>query len=140
MSTPLTTHPTARYTCISTQQYGYFSAHAILAHIPLFSKLEETGKFISSLKAEEYEQHFELIKNYRDTVAVLNYAYEEGLAKGYAKGYAEGYARGYAKGKAKVVSNMLESGISIANIAACTELTEEELAQLINMNETQSLD
>ena len=70
-----------------------FQRMPFLAHSPFFSKLEETGKFISSLKAEEYEQHFELIKNYRDTLAVLNYAYEEDYAKGYEEGYANPHCR-----------------------------------------------
>ena len=92
-----------------------FQRMPFLAHIPLFSKLEETGKFISSLKAEEYEQHFELIKNYRDTVAVLNYAYEEGVAKV----------------KAEVALNLFKLGKSIADIATLTELTEKEIETII---------
>ena len=108
-----------------------FQRMPFLAHIPLFSKLEETGKFISSLKAEEYEQHFELIKNYRDTVAVLNYAYEEGYAKGYEEDYAKGYAEGVAKVKAEVALNLFKLGKSIADIATLTELTEKEIETII---------
>ena len=108
-----------------------FQRMPFLAHIPLFSKLEETGKFISSLKAEEYEQHFELIKNYRDTVAVLNYAYEEGYAKGYEEGYAKGYAEEVAKVKAEVALNLFKLGKSIADIATLTELTEKEIETII---------
>ena len=108
-----------------------FQRMPFLAHSPLFSKLEETGKFISSLKAEEYEQHFELIKNYRDTVAVLNYAYEEGYAKGYEEDYAKGYAEGVAKVKAEVALNLFKLGKSIADIATLTELTEKEIETII---------
>ena len=100
-----------------------FQRMPFLAHSPFFSKLEETGKFISSLKAEEYEQHFELIKNYRDTLATLNYAYEEG--------YAKGYAEGVAKVKAEVALNLFKLGKSIADIATLTELTEKEIETII---------
>ena len=108
-----------------------FQRMPFLAHSPFFSKLEETGKFISSLKAEEYEQHFELIKNYRDTVAVLNYAYEEGYAKGYEEDYAKGYEEGVAKVKAEVALNLFKLGKSIADIATLTELTEKEIETII---------
>ena len=108
-----------------------FQRMPFLAHSPLFSKLAETGKFISSLKAEEYEQHFELIKNYRDTVATLNYAYEEGYAKGYEEDYAKGYAEGVAKVKAEVALNLFKLGKSIADIATLTELTEKEIETII---------
>ena len=108
-----------------------FQRMPFLAHSPFFSKLAETGKFISSLKAEEYEQHFELIKNYRDTVATLNYAYEEGYAKGYEEDYAKGYAEGVAKVKAEVALNLFKLGKSIADIATLTELTEKEIETII---------
>ena len=63
----------------------------------------------------------------------------EGRAEGLAEGLAEGEAKGEVKGQAKLVSNMLKSGMSIASIASCTGLTEEELVQLINTNGTQPL-
>ena len=64
-------------------------------------------------------------------MAAFDYAVKDGFAKGEAKGEV--------KERAKLVSNMFKSGMSIANIAACTGLPEEELVQLINMNGTQPL-
>ena len=76
-------------------------------------------------------------------MAAFDYAVKDGFAKGEAKGEVKGRAEGRAEGRteerAELVSNMFKSGMSIANIAACTGLPEEELVQLINMNGTQPL-
>ena len=87
-----------------------------LAQNAVFRKLAEISD-ISTLSKEEHRKYDESIKRYRDTMAVINYAVKEE--------------------RAKLVSNMFKNGMSIANIAACTGLTEEELAQLINMDDTQ---
>ena len=101
-----------------------FQRMPFLAQNAVFRKLAEISD-ISALSKEEHKKYDESIKRYRDTMAVINSAVKEGEA------------RGEAKERAKLVSNMFKSGMSIANIAACTGLTEEELAQLINMNDTQ---
>ena len=101
-----------------------FQRMPFLAQNAVFRKLAEISD-ISTLSKEEHKKYDESIKRYRDTMAVINSAVKEGEA------------RGEAKERAKLVSNMFKSGMSIANIAACTGLTEEELAQLINMNGTQ---
>ena len=99
-----------------------FQRMPFLAQNAVFRKLAEISD-ISTLSKEEHKKYDESIKRYRDTMAVINSAVKEGEAKE----------------RAKLVSNMFKSGMSIANIAACTGLTEEELAQLINMNGTQPL-
>ena len=99
-----------------------FQRMPFLAQNAVFRKLAEISD-ISALSKEEHKRYDESIKRYRDTMAVINSAVKEGRAEG----------------KAEIVSNMLESGMSIADIAACTRLTEEELAQLINMSGTQPL-
>ena len=101
-----------------------FQRMPFLAQNAVFRKLAEISD-ISTLSKEEHKKYDESIKRYRDTMAVINSAVKEGEA------------RGEAKERAKLVSNMFKSGMSIANIAACTGLTEEELAQLINMDDTQ---
>ena len=103
-----------------------FQRMPFLAQNAVFRKLAEISD-ISTLSKEEHKKYDESIKRYRDTMAVINSAVKEGEA------------RGEAKERAKLVSNMFKSGMSIANIAACTGLTEEELVQLINMNGTQPL-
>lgn len=93
-----------------------FQRMPFLAQNAVFRKLAEISD-ISTLSKEEHRKYDESIKRYRDTMAVINYAVKEE--------------------RAKLVSNMFKNGMSIANIAACTGLTEEELAQLINMDDTQ---
>ena len=107
-----------------------FQRMPFLAQNAVFRKLAEISD-ISTLSKEEHKKYDESIKRYRDTMAAFDYAVKDGFAKGEAKGEV--------KERAKLVSNMFKSGMSIANIATCTGLTEEELAQLINMNGTQPL-
>ena len=107
-----------------------FQRMPFLAQNAVFRKLAEISD-ISTLSKEEHKKYDESIKRYRDTMAVINSAVKEGEARG--------EARGEAKERAKLVSNMLKSGMSIASIASCTGLTDEELVQLINMNGTQPL-
>ena len=115
-----------------------FQRMPFLAQNSVFRKLAEISD-ISTLSKEEHKKYDESIKRYRDTMAAFDYAVKEGRAEGRAEGLAEGEAKGEVKGQAKLVSNMLKSGMSIASIASCTGLTEEELVQLINMNGTQPL-
>ena len=51
----------------------------------VFAKLEKIVD-IASLSKEERMKYDESIKQYRDTIAVMNGQYEEGMAKGMAKG------------------------------------------------------
>ena len=97
-----------------------------LAQNSVFRKLAEITD-ISTLSKEEREIYDERIKRYRDTMAVIDYAVKEGRAEGRAEERAE------------IALNLFKLGVSIANIVASTGLTEEELAQLINMNGTQPL-
>ena len=119
-----------------------FQRMPFLAQNAVFRKLAEISD-ISTLSKEEHKKYDESIKRYRDTMAAFDYAVKDGFAKGEAKGEVKGRAEGRAEGRteerAELVSNMFKSGMSIANIAACTGLPEEELVQLINMNGTQPL-
>ena len=107
-----------------------FQRMPFLAQNAVFRKLAEISD-ISTLSKEEHRKYDESIKRYRDTMAAFDYAVKDGFAKG--------ETNGEVKERAKLVSNMFKSGMSIANIAACTGLPEEELVQLINMNGTQPL-
>ncbi len=95
-----------------------FQRMPFLAQNAVFRKLAEISD-ISTLSKEEHKKYDESIKRYRDTMAVINYAVKEG--------------------KEEVALNMLKRGMSIADIAACTGFTEEELAKLFNMDGTQPL-
>ena len=103
-----------------------FQRMPFLAQNAVFRKLAEISD-ISTLSKEEHKKYDESIKRYRDTMAVINSAVKEGRAEGRAEERAE------------IALNLFKLGVSIANIVASTGLTEEELAQLINMNGTQPL-
>ena len=103
-----------------------FQRIPFLAQNAVFRKLAEISD-ISTLSKEEHKKYDESIKRYRDTMAVINSAVKEGRAEGRAEERAE------------IALNLFKLGVSIANIVASTGLTEEELAQLINMNGTQPL-
>ena len=103
-----------------------FQRMPFLAQNAVFRKLAEISD-ISTLSKEEHKKYDESIKRYRDTMAVINSAVKEGRAEGRAEERAE------------IALNLFKLGVSIANIVASTGLTEEELAQLINMDGTQPL-
>ena len=103
-----------------------FQRMPFLAQNAVFRKLAEISD-ISALSKEEHKKYDESIKRYRDTMAVINSAVKEGRAEGRAEERAE------------IALNLFKLGVSIANIVASTGLTEEELAQLINMDGTQPL-
>ena len=99
-----------------------FQRMPFLAQNAVFRKLAEISD-ISTLSKEEHKKYDESIKRYRDTKAAFDYAVKEGRAEE----------------RAEIALNLFKLGVSIANIVASTGLTEEELAQLINMNGTQPL-
>ena len=54
----------------------------------------------------------------------------EGFKEGKAKGMAEGRAEGEKKKAKEVAKRMKEMGLSIKDIAQCTQLTHEEIEKL----------
>ena len=56
----------------------------------------------------------------------------EGLAEGRAEGRAEGLAEGQAKEKVAIARNLKSLGLSTAQIAQATGLTEEEVESTVN--------
>jgi len=52
----------------------------------------------------------------------------QGLAEGLEQGHAEGLAQGHAEAQAEIARKMLESGMSVEQIAQFTGLTPEEIA------------
>ena len=55
---------------------------------------------------------------------------EQGLAQGLAQGRAEGIEQGRIEVMASMVRNMLGSGMSVAQVARLTQLTEDEVMQI----------
>ena len=58
--------------------------------------------------------------------------WKKGLAEGRAEGRAEGLAEGQAKEKVAIARNLKSLGLSTAQIAQATGLTEEEVESTVN--------
>ena len=91
----------------------------------VFEKLEEVVT-LSSLTRAEREKYDESLKTYRDRLAELAFAQQEGREKGRAEGLAEGRA----EEKLKNARNMKAAGISPELIVQITGLTPEAIAEL----------
>ncbi len=119
----------------------------------VFEKLEEVVT-LSSLTRAEREKYDESLKTYRDRLAEMAFAQQEGrekgraeglaegmekglaegmekgLAEGMEKGLAEGMEKGYEKAQLKNARGMKAAGISPELIAQITGLTPEAIAEL----------
>ena len=87
----------------------------------VFEKLEEVVT-LSSLTRAEREKYDESLKTYRDRLAEMAFAQQEGREKGRAEGRAEE--------KLKNARSMKAAGISPELIAQITGLTPEAIAEL----------
>ena len=96
----------------------------------LESKLEEVSKLAFSSTVGEREKYDESLKTYRDRLAELAFAQQEGMEKGRAEGLAEGMEKGYEKAQLKNARGMKTAGISPELIAQITGLTPEAIADL----------
>ena len=88
----------------------------------LENKLEEVSKLAFSSTIGEREKYDESLKTYRDRLAELAFAQQEGREKGRAEGRAEE--------KLKNARNMKAAGISSELIVQITGLTPEAIAEL----------
>ena len=88
-----------------------------LAQEAVFQKLASVAD-VASLSKKERIQYDETLKHYRDTVAVMEGQYLEGMAKG------------EAKGKAEDARKMKSLGLADDVIMQVTGLTEEQIAEL----------
>ena len=116
----------------------------------LENKLEEVSKLAFSSTVGEREKYDESLKTYRDRLAELAFAQQEGrekgraegraeglaegmekgLAEGMEKGLAEGMEKGYEKAQLNNARSMKAAGISPELIAQITGLTSEAIAEL----------
>ena len=67
-------------------------------------------------------------KAWRDRMAEIDYAHNDGLKKGLEKGREEGLEKGRAEKTLEVAKNLRASGVSIEIIAKATGLPQEEIA------------
>ena len=99
----------------------------------VFEKLEKIVD-IASLSKEERMKYDESIKVYRDNLATISFAKnqgkEEGLKEGIEKGLKKGRKEGRKEGILSVARNLRSGGMSVEAIAAATGLSIEEIEQL----------
>ena len=99
----------------------------------VFEKLEEVVT-LSSLTRAEREKYDESLKTYRDRLAEMAFAQQEGREKGRAEGLAEGMAKGRVEGahhkQLEIARNLKQRGMASEEIAQITGLTPEVVAEL----------
>lgn len=101
----------------------------------VFSRLEELAA-VANLSLEDRIAYDKALDRYRVSRIVEEDAREAGWKKGLAEGRAEGRAEGLAEGQAKekvaIARNLKSLGLSTAQIAQATGLTEEEVESTVN--------
>ena len=73
-------------------------------------------------------------KAIRDEKIMKRTALEEGLAEGREKGMTEGRTIGIAEALERTAKKMLEKGIAIKEISEITDLSEEKIKELKNID------
>ena len=91
----------------------------------VFKKVAEIGE-LSSLTYEERLKYEDVLKRYRDTLAVMEGQKQEGFREGMEKGIE----KGMEKGKAEIARNLKNDGIPLDVIARNTGLSIEEIEKL----------
>ena len=92
-----------------------------LAQEAVFKKLASVAD-VASLSKRERIAYDESLRIYRDTIAVMDYQYEEGKAKGKAEGEDNANRNSARKMKAK--------GYAVDDIIEITGLTADEIEKL----------
>lgn len=97
----------------------------------VFNRLEELAA-VANLSLEDRIAYDKALDRYRVSRIVEEDAREAGWKKGLAEGRAEGLAEGQAKEKVAIARNLKSLGLSTAQIAQATGLTEEEVESTVN--------
>ena len=100
-----------------------------LAQDAVFQKLASIAD-VASLNKQERMAYDENLRKYRDTIAVMEGQYLEGMEKGEEKGRAEGRAEGREEEKLENARKMKNKGFDIRDIVEITGLTIEEIEKL----------
>ena len=85
---------------------------------------------IASLSKEERMKYDESIKVYRDNLATISFAKNQGKEEGLKEGIEKGLKEGRKEGILSVARNLRSGGMSVEAIAAATGLSIEEIEQL----------
>jgi predicted transposase/invertase (TIGR01784 family) len=118
--------------------YAFKHLHE-LDHIPaalqerVFKHLFKAAQ-IAQFEPKEREAYENSLKYYRDLKNVTDTAHEAGIEEGFEQGLErgreEGLEQGLEKGRQDVAKKMLQSGLSIEQIAELTGLTEPQVRTL----------
>lgn len=100
-----------------------------LAQEAVFKKLASVAD-VASLSKQERIAYDESLRIYRDTIAVMDYQYEEGKAKGVAEGMAKGKAEGEDNANRNSARKMKAKGYAVDDIIEITGLTADEIEKL----------
>ena len=106
-----------------------------LAQDAVFQKLASIAD-VASLNKQERLAYDENLRKYRDTIAVMEGQYLEGLEKGMEKGLEKGMEKGMEKGqlseKKETVIRLRDMGLTIDQIAQGAGITVEEATKLLD--------
>lgn len=96
------------------------------------SEIKEAYKILDSLNWSEGElQWYEkLIMNTADTQGMIEAGYNDGRRKGLSEGLLKGLLKGRTEEKLHIAKNLSAANMSIAQIMACTGLSEPAISQL----------
>ena len=99
---------------------------------PYFRTMLKEAEFagMSREQKDQYRKEMRRDWDYKNTMdhAVAR-GREEGIAQGHAQGLAEGMAR-LSQEQQAIARRMLEQGLSVEMIAACTKLPEDQIRAL----------
>ncbi|MDR1887158.1 MAG: Rpn family recombination-promoting nuclease/putative transposase [Prevotellaceae bacterium] len=99
----------------------------------IFKLLYEEAK-LNNLKPEEMEAYNKSIMEYDDVVLAVDYAEERGEKRGEKKGEERGIKIGLQQAKTDVVMSAYRIGLSVEEIAAITNFTVEQVADILSKN------
>ena len=88
------------------------------------------------MKSWEYEQMIREIAEEEGLAAGMAKGMAKGMADGMAKGMADGMAKGMAAGEARIIRAMLDSGMSVGQIAGILKMAPDEIEELLSLAKT----
>jgi predicted transposase/invertase (TIGR01784 family) len=100
-----------------------------LAQDAVFKRLSEIAE-VGSMTKEERRQYDESLKHYRDTIAVMQGQYQEGMEKGRAEGMEIGMEKGIATANRANARRMKADSMSTELIMKYCGLTRQEVEEL----------
>ncbi len=85
---------------------------------------------IAALTEEELDRYEVSMKRLEDEVDMEKVGYDIGLEKGIKRGMAQGLEKGMAQGRIETIKLLLESGMSVAEVATRLRLSEEDIKSM----------